>query len=87
MLSEQGQDLAGFGMPAQRLLGEEQLAIGPEVEDPAGAGDEGEGFDHVLVITQNICRRTDGSVEVVSRYAVFEAEAVFFVHDDLWERV
>lgn len=83
VLSEHGQDFAWLRVPAKRLLREEQCIVDPKIEDAARSGDEGEGFDQVLVVAQNICRRTDGPFQVVSGYAVFEGEAVFFGHGEV----
>ena len=44
------------------------------------AGDEGEGFDDVLVVFHDVGCRTDSALDVVSRDAVFNGDGVGFFH-------
>jgi hypothetical protein len=56
---------------AQFLLGIEELVINPELKRAFGAGYEGEAFDKMLIVLEDVIRRTDGSFAIVSRHAVF----------------
>jgi hypothetical protein len=67
---KQGQDFAGFGMTAHLFLGEEHLAIYFDVKNPFHACHQGKIVNDVLVILEQIGRRPDGSIAVVSRYTV-----------------
>ena len=79
MALEDAEDLSWFGVPAQVELRVEQLVVHFELEGAALAGDEGEARDHVLVVVEDIGRRTGGPVVVVSGDAVFEGYAIGLV--------
>lgn len=67
--------------PLQSKFGVQQFVVDFEFEGSFTAGDEGEAFDDVLVIPENIVRHTGGACPVVSGYAVFQGDDVFFLHD------
>jgi hypothetical protein len=78
---EERQDFAWFGVALlQSVFGIEQIAVDGELKRSFAAGDEGECFDHVLVMAQNLIRHTDGAFPVVSRHAIFKGDCVFFLH-------
>ena len=84
MFFEQFEDFAGFGMAAQRFFGEEGFAVDFEFKGALTAGDEGELFDDVLIVRQDVGRRPDGAFAVVSRHTVFESDLVFRHVDLHW---
>ena len=84
LLFEQVEDFAGFGVAAQGFLGEEGFAVYLEFKCALAAGDEGEFFDDVLVVGQDVGRRPDGTFAVVSRHTVFEGDFVFRHVDLRW---
>ena len=77
---KQLQHLALFGVTAGLLLGIEQFVIYPNIEHTFGAGNKRKRINEMLVMREDIIRRTDGSRAVVSRHAVFEGYLIFFVH-------
>ena len=52
-------------------FGVEQFVVDFEFKGSLAAGDEGEAFDDVLVIAENIVRHTGGARPVISGHAVF----------------
>jgi hypothetical protein len=67
-------DFARLGEPAQFLLGEDQLAVVGDLEDPARRGLQ---FDReVRVDVLKLSRQTDGLLLVASHRAVFDMELV-----------
>lgn len=67
-------DLGVLGVTLQRLLREDQLAVGDDLEDAPAGGDEGQFLDVVGEVRQELGRQTDGSIRVVSNDAVFDAD-------------
>lgn len=77
---KQGQDFTGFCMTADFFLGKEHLAIYFHVKNPFGTHNQGKVVDDVLVILEQIGRRPDGSIAVVSRYTVGQSNVVLVIH-------
>ena len=67
-------DLAGLRVPAEGLLGEDEIAVDRDFEDAAGRRDDDEGGHGVLHFVQDLSRQTDGSVAISSLGAVFDAD-------------
>jgi hypothetical protein len=61
-LFEPVQHFARFGVASNLFLGENQVAVDFHVKHAAAAGDEGEVNDYMLIMGENIFRRTDGSI-------------------------
>ena len=71
-LFEECQNLSWLRMPfLYRLLRKNKLAVNLHLKRPFATGDKGKRFDNVLILTQNFIRHTDGSLAVVSGYAIF----------------
>lgn len=70
-------------MAAEFLLRKKNLAVDDQFERAACTGYERERLDDMLVVTQNIGRRTDGPFCVVSGNAVFERDDVVLLHSSV----
>ena len=57
--------------PLQSKFRVQQLVVDFEFKGSFGTGNEGEAFDNVLIIPENIIRHTGGARPIVSGYAVF----------------
>jgi hypothetical protein len=76
--SNQFHDLSRLGMPAERPLGEEELAVHRHLEDPAGARDETNlGVGELLL---QLGRQTGGPWLIVSDDAVLDHHAHAVLH-------
>jgi hypothetical protein len=60
----------------EALLGENQIIVHGYLERTSAGGDVGQFFDDMLVIGQKVIRRTDGSIFVVSRHAIFDGNSI-----------
>ena len=63
-----------FREPTFLLLGEEELFVPRDFEDPAGRGDQGQRGDVALTRFQNGGRQTDGLIGVPSDGAVLNLD-------------
>jgi hypothetical protein len=71
-MTDQSHDFSGLGMPAERLLGEDEPAVHRHLEDPAGRLHEvhlggGESL-------RQLSRQTGGSGPIVSDDAEFDRD-------------
>jgi hypothetical protein len=62
------------------MFRKQQITINLQVKDAFCTCDEGEGFNYVLVVREDIIRRTDGSFGIVSRNAIFKCYDIFLFH-------
>jgi hypothetical protein len=75
-LAHEADDLAGCGVPSQRLLREDELTVQRDLEASVGGRDELNGLDDRCPPTQKFVRQTDGAWHVVSRNAEVDDEPV-----------
>ena len=75
-LSHQPSDLAGFGVPAELRLREDQFPVQRNLEPPLRGRQEGDVRDDRSPSTQQFVRQTDGARDVVSGDAEFDEEPV-----------
>jgi hypothetical protein len=62
------------------LLRVKQVTIDAHIKDAFFTHNQFEAIEQMLVIGQDIIRRTDGSFTVVSRYTVFNRNGKLFLH-------
>ena len=60
-VTEDPEDLAGFGVTAGLVLGVDELAVDDDVEDAVVAGYEAQVLDDVLVVGQQVAGRAHGA--------------------------
>ena len=75
-LAHERHDLARMGMPTERLLREDQLAVKRYLESAVRRRDELDRFDDRRPTAQEFVRQTDGPRYVVSRDAEVDEEPV-----------
>lgn len=80
LLGEQLEHLSGFGVAANFLLGKDQLIVHGDVKDPFASTSNGQRFDDMLIIGQQVLCRAHGAVRIVSSDAVIDHD---FVHSNL----
>ena len=76
---EQADDLTGFGMAADVVLGEDEIAVDGDVEHALVPGDQFDRHDGGGPPPQQFVRQTDGTGDVVSGDAERDGHAVLGV--------
>ena len=77
-IAKELENLARLRVTTCCTLGEQQLAIDGHVEDTACSGDQRQLADDVLVVMEEVPRRAHGTVGIVSRHAVGDADSMLF---------
>lgn len=80
---EPGQNFTRLGVAAFRFLRVQLFAIDHHFKSAFAASDEGQFLYNVLIMGQNVIRRTDGSFAVVSRNTILNRNHKPFFHKTL----
>jgi hypothetical protein len=74
MLAEERQDVFGFGVASEHLLGEDQLAVEVDIEDAARPGNDLDDVEYPLPLLEDSRDQTGRVRQRASRNAVLDAE-------------
>lgn len=74
------QNLAGLRAPAQLFLGEDRLAVGDDLEDAPGGGNQTHRRHIVFLGLEDLFRHTDGMGEIPSTGAELDGDLLHLPH-------